>query len=494
MNVPPTSSPSSEPVPDPVKPVEHATPAKKRWRFPSWKNSALLLVSVVSTIGLLVSHFEKIESFVRARMPGALARQFPFSMQISSINAVGSGLQERPFYREEHTQEGPLIRALRNEDFGLPALNFRIVNNSPETTIVREVILNVRNSRPDNRPILTWSKELNLAQDELSLENEGWGAALDSKLENITGILIPKSGERKTTDPFELVFGKIAVRSRQVPLASLLREQLRLENLSDFNRAKLSGTLSYSYIDSSGAKKPVKTHFALGIVNRPVDEEPSPPAEGPEPSVYQTVQLLQTHGQNYSVVCPVGQSLAPKNSYQFVIGLCSQHSAIHDFDVVVALTNGARIKLGHFRVEFYLPRSHARFVSAFTARPSPPRFTSIDGATEDIPGVGPADETGEDFDYQESETTANASTNLPTPPAEETPEAEVGESEEPTEPSSVQAESKPLKASYPYGIPVAGRTDVVESPFVSGKHVDVTGFAHNAIVQDPYVKQLFLVP
>jgi hypothetical protein len=493
MNVPPDAS-------DAVEAAEQAPAATKGWRFRITKSSGLFLLSVVSTTALLLSNFEKIESFVRARMPGALVGQFPFTMQISSTHADGKGVQEKPFYREEHIQRGTtLIRAIRNQDFGLPALNFRIVNNSPETTIVREVIFKVANSQPDNRPILTWSKQLNLADgdNELVLENDGWGPALDAKIENLTGTLIPKSGEKKTSDPFELVLGKISTKSRDVPLTSLIKDQLGLENLADFNRAKLSGTLSYFYIDSSGEKKPVTTPFALGIVNRRMLDIP---AEGPPgANVFQTVQLLQTHAQNYSVVCPVSESLEPKKSYQFVVSLCSRQSAIHDFEVIVALANGARIKLGHYRLEFYLPRSHADFVSEITTKPNPPRFTSIDGLTEDIPGVGTNEETADDGE-DESDTVADTDANdeIPSPALgpdlEEVPGAEVSNSKEPAAPSNVQAELKPVKASYPYGIPVAGRSDVVESPFMSGKHVDVTGFAHNAIVQDPYVKQLFLVP
>jgi hypothetical protein len=421
-------------------------------------------------------------------------------MQISSTNPDGKGLQEKPFYREEHIQGGTtLIRAIRNQDFGLPALNFRIVNNSSETAIVREVTLKVANSQPDNRPILTWSKVLNLAQGdkELSLENDGWGAALDSKLEDVIGTVIPKSGEKKKSDSFELMFGKISTKSREVSLASLLKDQLHLENPSDLSRANLSGTLSYSYIDSSGAKKPVKTPFALGIVNRRIDTEPAAPAEGP--GVYETVELLQANAQGYSVDCRVGESLAPKSSYQFVISLCSRQSAIHDFDVIVALTNGARINLGHYRLEFYLPRSMGGLVTEITAKRTPLRFTSIDGSTEGMPGVETNEETADDVeDESDRVASTNANHDIPSPAVgpsmEETPSAEVSDSPEPAVPSNVPAQLKPLRASYPYGIPVAGRSDVVESPFMSGKHVDVTGFAHNSIVQDPYVRQFFLVP
>jgi hypothetical protein len=499
-----------------VIPEEQPVPVKKWWILRNSRSAGLLLLSVVSTTGLLLSNLEKIDAFVRAHTPGGLVKQFPFTMEISSTN--DQGIQQPPFYREEHIQEGTLIKAIRNRSFGLPALNFRIVNNSAESTLVDQLILKVNNSEPDNRPNLTWPRGVNLADGEtqLTLENDGWGAALDSKIVNVVATRFPKAGGKETTAPFEVVFGKIKDKSRDVSLSPLLQEQFKIDKLPDSDSAKLSGTLSYSYVDSSGVTKPVNVPFLFGIKNR--QSGPVPPAEGPGPesaNVFQTALTLNPQAENYTVTSRVSANLKPKESYKFVITLCSRQSAIHEFDVILALTNGAKIKLGHYRLEFYLPRSQAHVLAQIETKPNPPlRLTSLDGYNEDIPASGGEEIPGDDKDSVVSETdeapnpaagpgTEDSSEiediqEAKTSEVEEKPKAksyeQTQEAKEPKTTANAPEKLKIVRANYPYGIKVPGQPDVIESPFVSGKYIDVAGFPHHAVIVDPYSQQLFVVP
>ena len=54
--------------------------------------------------------------------------------------------------------------------------------------------------------------------------------------------------------------------------------------------------------------------------------------------------------------------------------------------------------------------------------------------------------------------------------------------------------TKVAKGDYPYGNPVPGKPHLVESPFSSGKYVDVEGFPPGTEVKDPYTDKIFLVP
>jgi hypothetical protein len=50
------------------------------------------------------------------------------------------------------------------------------------------------------------------------------------------------------------------------------------------------------------------------------------------------------------------------------------------------------------------------------------------------------------------------------------------------------------KGFFPYGIPVPGKPDLVETPFSPGKYVDVSPFAPGTEVRDPYTGKIFRVP
>jgi hypothetical protein len=479
--------------------VPETAPARKRWWPVQNARSAFLTgFTALSTIALVLSNIDGIMRFVRAHTPGGVLSQFPFTMQISS--SFGAGLQPRPFYREKHIQEGTLIRPYRsNNEFGLPALDFRVVNNSPESTFVRELIFKVAHSKPDKRPILVWRKRLNFAKGdkELILENEGWGEAIDSKIENVIGTFAAKGKDKTTTAPFVLPLGNIHTKSREISLTSLLNEHFKVEKLSDSDRAKLAGSLTYSYVDANGEKKPGATPFSVTLLN--AETEPEAPAEGPEKTDYESVQILEIDRESYSVSCRADVNLKPHEAYRFVVSLCSRQSATHDFDVIMVLSNGAKINLGHYRLEFYLPRSMAPALAQFTASKASPLVASVDEA-QDVPAMGDEEDGADDFD-KEPVTVASVNEDPDSPaagPVEKTKSTGYDEptiaAEEPMESPDISEKPKAVKATYPYGIPVPGHPEIVESPFLSGKYVDVTGFDHNALVQDPYVRQFFLVP
>jgi len=66
--------------------------------------------------------------------------------------------------------------------------------------------------------------------------------------------------------------------------------------------------------------------------------------------------------------------------------------------------------------------------------------------------------------------------------------------EAPVGPAPTAAPTKVAKGDFPYGIPVPGKKNLVESPFSPGKYVDVEGFAPGTEVKDPYTGKIFLVP
>ena len=73
-------------------------------------------------------------------------------------------------------------------------------------------------------------------------------------------------------------------------------------------------------------------------------------------------------------------------------------------------------------------------------------------------------------------------------------QTETQTQEGPVGPAPTAAPTKVAKGDFPYGIPVPGKKNLVESPFSPGKYVDVEGFAPGTEVKDPYTGKIFLVP
>ena len=75
------------------------------------------------------------------------------------------------------------------------------------------------------------------------------------------------------------------------------------------------------------------------------------------------------------------------------------------------------------------------------------------------------------------------------------PDASMPQDQAPVGPApTAAAPTKVAKGDFPYGIPVPGKKNLVESPFSPGKYVDVEGFAPGTEVKDPYTGKIFLVP
>lgn len=87
-----------------------------------------------------------------------------------------------------------------------------------------------------------------------------------------------------------------------------------------------------------------------------------------------------------------------------------------------------------------------------------------------------------------------ASTQQPFNPNAPPPENTAREEPSTPPPPPPAPSGKVAKGDFPYGIPVAGKPHLVESPFSPGKYIDVEGFAPGTEVKDPYTGKIFLVP
>ncbi len=61
-------------------------------------------------------------------------------------------------------------------------------------------------------------------------------------------------------------------------------------------------------------------------------------------------------------------------------------------------------------------------------------------------------------------------------------------------PRWITAKKAAQKDAVPFGIPIPGRPNLVESPFTPGRCIDIAGFAPGAEVKDPYTDRIFRIP
>ncbi|MFJ4671589.1 hypothetical protein [Kitasatospora purpeofusca] len=289
------------------------------------------------------------------------------------------GLVVRPVNQYlDALRSGDLLRGSYGE-FQWPALDIKIVNNTSETVLLHEAVLDIRSSVPDRRavPVLRhWSTGIGLG-------NDGWGPLEDCVL---TFTLAPRSrrdgpaGSTFTLGPSDLVRTEDGLpywsmadalrssgvdvdgfkRLRDHPMTDMAgehRDAVRV--LGPFAReqsAVVRGTLEYTYTDLDGgpvrARNPVEGRLSLHLG--------TPPVRGPLPPGYEYSTVLPAAGRSYRVPVPLSQVVGQGEADRFSIKIASESSAVHDFSLTLRYNDREMVVAERVQLELFLPRSKVR--------------------------------------------------------------------------------------------------------------------------------------
>lgn len=259
------------------------------------------------------------------------------------------------FYKTSKTGSATTLQPMEMEfGFGLPSLDFKLVNNTDETIFVAKLLLSDLESTPDNRPELKWEKMIEFINEEfpLKITNDGWGPALDVVVsgevraqEERTAIPVPGISKK----PFKFKLGNIT-ESASIPLPELFRDMFGRSRPPMGTSYDLSGSLVYSYLGVEGKRESKEELFYVEVTG-------SLHARAYQPSTHRYGAELAVNKKNYEISCDVSQELQPKAADRFTVVLHAGQSSLHQFRLSLVYNHNQQIDLGIYRLVFYLPRS-----------------------------------------------------------------------------------------------------------------------------------------
>lgn len=261
-----------------------------------------------------------------------------------------------------------------------PVLDVKVVNNTAETVLFHEAVLQVRASEPDLRavPVLLYDR-MNIA-----LRNDGWGQMEDCTL-TFSLFAAPKAS-RPVGGPFVLCSaglvegsGRNGRRRAQWSVADALRscgvDPAAISYLigparsSAYSRALLDaalgpfaerrvafveGVLEYTHPGPDGAlvraANPVRGRLAL-------TDDGSPLIGGYLPPAHRYSTVLPSTGSAYRVTVPLSQIVQSGEADRFLVTIASDRSAIHDFSLTVRYNEQQEVMAAErVQLELFLPR------------------------------------------------------------------------------------------------------------------------------------------
>ena len=290
--------------------------------------------------------------------------------------------------------------------FEWPTLDIKLVNNSDSTLVFHEVIINVRESRLDTRPIPI----IRGIGDSMRIPlfNVGWGPMIDT-------VLRFKLAPAENGDPVtpELVLqvddieelkqkGSLArffadcgvdlemlehlqikggdrdwnyvsptpgigepVSANDVPLSLLAGlhrigrqdySELRRRALGPFadGNAVVCGTLEYSQNDVNGSQSRQANPFVARV------SFDGPRVGAPMPPSWRYNVKLRSEGSYYTVTKPISQTLKSGEGDRFLLSLSADRSSFHDFSLKLLYNDSAALTSEPVSLELFVSTLDAR--------------------------------------------------------------------------------------------------------------------------------------
>jgi hypothetical protein len=239
-----------------------------------------------------------------------------------------------------------------------PSLAVKVLNNTRRDLLLTEVVIRVRESKLDNRPILV---SATYVVNGLSIQNEGWGPVVRPQLQislkhaNACEQFSLGNPINVKLDSFDI--GKSFSISPLVP-SSLIDEVKK----SSFANPPWPGYTPICVHGKLDFKDDLGNDDSFKFASIVVLELPAI-AERPLPPTY-TYDLFLKAGKNgYEERKSISQEIKPGAGDHFLIRISTDRSASFKFSMDIIAAGGAVVWTGNFDMSLLLPRSGLKYVA-----------------------------------------------------------------------------------------------------------------------------------
>jgi hypothetical protein len=240
-------------------------------------------------------------------------------------------------------------------EWELPVLSVKVLNNTTQSVMVTECVVEVVSSVIDVAPVLAVADR---TVNGVLLINEGWGDVIDPVL----NFKIQRQKKGKDPDSVERRMLELPTfaKDKMVRLAKYVPKELEAEPA-----VTVSGELEFG-----AAKQRKKVPFTTTMIFDTTFEHPVPPS--------QEYDLALTAGKAPDTVrVPVAHNLKPGEADQFLLRVASDKSARYELKVSLRRIDDQSLPEQKLVLDVFVPRSGAKRVVKVGApkedKPAPPK-------------------------------------------------------------------------------------------------------------------------
>ncbi|MEG4067165.1 CHAT domain-containing protein [Microcoleus sp. Pol11C2] len=257
-----------------------------------------------------------------------------------------------------------------------PNLDFKVLNNSPQTIILTEAIFEIEKSWLDPSPVpIIECDSYHMKALHFRIVNEGWGEVKDLKARFHLTPIPPGMGRVNFRDPD---VKDLKARFHQTPMQRGMGEVNLTEPypyevcvgsfLESFNvniaeafrhasitsgAAYVRGELEFKGCNIYGLIQKTIVKFSTIVLARNAE----PVIGAPLSPTYQYGTKFQVAGENYKRHVSISHSLKPGKTDRFNIKIGMDKSSYHRFKVKIAYNDGQEILLPDIKMSTFVPRS-----------------------------------------------------------------------------------------------------------------------------------------
>ena len=280
-----------------------------------------------------------------------------------------------------------------------PILDFKVLNNRPDTLFLTEVVLDIEESRADPAPLLTIRQDAHRVHaGYLQLINEGWCDLTDLTISfrllpeevaappnveppyphSITLPILTDRAEVDVTQAFQeegvdidelilLTNGELESQDTLVvPRADGSKERMTLAELDEREKkclgkfqnwvGTLAGEISFTLAAGAGRKHRVKFHAPVYLANERRLGLPKPPT-------YMYDATFDIQNTAYQRRVQISHELKPGDTDRFTVKIAVAQSSSHRFRATVRDITGLALQSLPIEMKCFVPRSQERRVA-----------------------------------------------------------------------------------------------------------------------------------